>query len=438
MNNTPMHGEKLVIDRLGQRGEGIAQGPDGLVFTPYALPGDVILADIEGERGTLLEVLEPSKDRLPAFCPHYGTCGGCAVQALSPSPYADWKRDLVVQALRHSKIETNVSPMLDGHGQGRRRATFHARILRDALGRVRVDVGFMKARAHDIVNIEACPVLAPEMGGAARAAHALARALSSLGKPLDILITATQTGLDVDVRGCGELEEGPRRALIAEAARLDLARVSNHGQVVIERRPPVLPMGRAVLQPPPGAFLQATQAGEELLAQLALDRAGKARRVLDLFSGVGTFALRLAEKATVHAVENDRAALTALIRASGDAGPALKPITTDVRDLFKRPLPVLDLEAFDVVLFDPPRAGAEAQAREIALSKVPVVIGVSCNVQTFARDARILIDGGYSLDEVTPVDQFRHSAHVEMVATFRKQRVTGQTKGKGNRKRLLG
>jgi 23S rRNA (uracil1939-C5)-methyltransferase len=240
------------------------------------------------------------------------------------------------------------------------------------------------------------------------------------------------------VRGCGELEEGPRRALIAEAARLDLARVSNHGQVVIERRPPVLPMGRAVLQPPPGAFLQATQAGEELLAQLACERAGKARRVLDLFSGVGTFALRLAEKATVHAVENDRAALASLIRASGDAGPALKPITTDVRDLFKRPLPVLDLEAFDVVLFDPPRAGAEAQAREIALSKVPVVIAVSCNVQTFARDARILIDGGYSLDEVTPVDQFRHSAHVEMVATFRKQRVTGQTKGKGNRKRLLG
>jgi 23S rRNA (uracil1939-C5)-methyltransferase len=276
------------------------------------------------------------------------------------------------------------------------------------------------------------------MGGAARAAHALARALSSLGKPLDILITATQTGLDVDVRGCGELEEGPRHALIAEAARLDLARVSNHGQVVIERRPPVLPMGRAVLQPPPGAFLQATQAGEELLAQLACERAGKARRVLDLFSGVGTFALRLAEKATVHAVENDRAALASLIRASGDAGPALKPITTDVRDLFKRPLPVLDLEAFDVVLFDPPRAGAEAQAREIALSKVPVVIAVSCNVQTFARDARILIDGGYSLDEVTPVDQFRHSAHVEMVATFRKQRVTGQTKGKGNRKRLLG
>ena len=197
-------------------------------------------------------------------------------------------------------------------------------------------------------------------------------------------------------------------------------------------------MGRAVLQPPPGAFLQATQAGEELLAQLACERAGKARRVLDLFSGVGTFALRLAEKATVHAVENDRAALASLIRASGDAGPALKPITTDVRDLFKRPLPVLDLEAFDVVLFDPPRAGAEAQAREIALSKVPLVIGVSCNVQTFARDARILIDGGYSLDEVTPVDQFRHSAHVEMVATFRKQRVTGQTKGKGNRKRLLG
>lgn len=430
---SPVTGTLLDIERLGQRGEGVARTARGLVFTPYALPGDTARVEVDGERGRLLEVVKPSPDRVAPFCKHYGECGGCAVQALAFEQYAAWKRGLVVEALAHARIDAQVGPLVDAHGQGRRRATFHARVTRDALGRPTIEVGFMRARAHAIVDIDACPILSPQMAAAPRAAHAIALALVGLNKPLDILVTATDTGLDVDFRGTGEIDAPHVRKLVAEAERLDLARLSNHGSVVIERRAPQLAMGRAIIAPPPGAFLQATRAGEETLARLAAGAAAGARRVADLFAGLGTFALRLAETAQVHAVEADKGALAALSRAAGHASPALKPVSVEARDLFRRPMAASELGAFEAVVFDPPRAGAEAQAHELARSAVPLVVGVSCNPQTFARDARILLDGGYGLDGVTPVDQFRHSPHVELVAVFRGAKPKGRRKG-----RLLG
>ncbi len=428
-----LRGVVLDIEKLGQRGEGVARTDRGLVFVPYALPGDTVRAEVEGERGLLIEVVKPSADRVAPFCEHYGVCGGCAVQALAQAPYAAWKRDVLVQALAHAKIETDVAPLVDAHGEGRRRATFHARVRRDALARATVECGFMRARAHDIVDIDECPVLAPQMTGAPRAARAIAVALAHLNKPLDIVVTATDTGLDVDVRGCGALDPAASARLLAEAERLDLARVSNHGSIVIERRAPQLAMGKALLSPPPGVFLQATREGEETLARLAVEAVEGARRVADLFAGVGTFALRLAERSQVHAVESEKAALVALARAAGRASPALKPVSSETRDLFRRPMGAEELAPFDAVVFDPPRAGAEAQARELARSQVPIVAAVSCNPQTLARDARILLDGGYELEKATPVDQFRHSPHVETVAVFRRPKPKGRRKG-----RLLG
>lgn len=431
--NSEMTGVTLDIERLGQRGEGVARTGRGLVFVPYALPGETVRAEVDGERGRLLEVVKPSADRIAPFCKYYGECGGCAVQALSFDKYAEWKRNIVVEALAHAKIETEIAPLVDAHGEGRRRATFHARVTRDALGRPTIEVGFMRARAHSIVDIDDCPILSPQMAAAPRAAHAIALALVGLNKPLDILVTATDTGLDVDFRGTGDIDAPHTRKLVAEAERLDLARLSNHGAVVIERRAPQLAMGKAIIAPPAGAFLQATREGEDTLARLAAEGAGDIRRAADLFAGVGTFALRLAEKAQVHAVEADKAALAALARAAGHASPALKPVSIEPRDLFRRPMAPPELAPFDAVVFDPPRAGAEAQARDLAKSAVPVVVGVSCNPQTFARDARILVDGGYVLEGVTPVDQFRHSPHVELVAVFRRPKPTGRRKG-----RLLG
>lgn len=254
------------------------------------------------------------------------------------------------------------------------------------------------------------------MGGAIEAAWAIAGAIKS-GKPLDIQITASQTGLDIDIRGSGPVGTIESAALAAVAEKYRLARVTRHGELVAQRAQPVVAMGRATVPLPAGSFLQATTAGEEVLASLVLAHVPKAKNVADLFCGVGPFALRLAERARVTALDSDTDAIAALKKAvAGTSG--LKPINAEVRDLFRRPLVATELKNLDAVVFDPPRQGAQAQARELAKSTVPVVIAVSCNAETFARDARILIDRGYKLQTVTPVDQFRYSAHVELVARF--------------------
>ena len=413
---------RLTIERLGARGEGVARTQRGLVFVPYALAGEDVLAEVDGERGRLVEVLKSSPDRIAPFCKYYGECGGCAVQTLRPNAYLDWKRSLLVDALANAHVEADVRAAVDAHGEGRRRVVFHAR-----MGYGAPQVGFMRARAHDIVAIDACPLLAPSIAAAPVIAREIAGVLGNLGKPLDIAITASDSGLDVDLRGSGPLEFDLTQKLVALAAAHDIARISNHGVIVIERRQPRLKIGAADLILPPGAFLQATAAGEAALSDLVRKESAGAKRVADLFSGVGTFALRLAEHAEVHAVEQDAIALAALSRAAKNT-QGLKRVTTEARDLFKRPLLHGELDAYDCVVFDPPRAGAETQAKELAISRVPLVIAVSCNVQTFARDAKILVEGGYALEHVTPVDQFRHSAHVEIVAAFRRAAHKGKPK----------
>jgi 23S rRNA (uracil1939-C5)-methyltransferase len=207
--------------------------------------------------------------------------------------------------------------------------------------------------------------------------------------------------------------------LAAIADRRRLARLTRHGEMVAQRTKPMLRIGRTELMLPPGAFLQATAAGEAVLAQMVATYCTGARTVADLFCGVGPFALRLAERARITAADNDVAAIAALQRAAtGTQG--LKPIEALGRDLFRRPFVPAELKRFDAVVFDPPRQGAEAQAHALAGSAVATVVAVSCNPGTFARDARILIDGGYRLVRVTPVDQFLYSAHVELVACFQR------------------
>jgi 23S rRNA (uracil1939-C5)-methyltransferase len=407
--------QELHIERLGQRGEGIARTPAGPVYVPYALAGETVLAEVSGERGKLVEILVSSPARIDAFCPYYGLCGGCAVQALAPDAYADWKRGLLIDALRHAGLSPPVDALIGAHGEGRRRATFHARYE----GTGQPKVGFMQARAHEIVTIDACPILTPALQPAPQIAQKVARALATAGKPLDILITSTLSGLDIDLRGHGALASAETQALVRVADADDLARISNHGVRVIERRVPLLRMGRADVALPPGGFLQATQAGEEALAAKVCVALKGARRIGDLFAGLGTFSLRLAEKARVHAVDSESAALDALSKAARST-PGLQPLTIEQRDLFQRPLAADDLADFDAIVFDPPRAGAEAQARALAGSKVPLVVAVSCNVQSFARDAALLIGGGYQFESVTPFDQFRYSPHVEIVGVFRR------------------
>jgi len=408
--------EQLVISRLGHRGDGVAETSEGAIYVPYALPGEAVTVEhVAGhpDRRHLLHVDKPSHERAAPVCKHFGTCGGCAMQHWSRAEYYLWKRSLVVEALTQASVVAPVADLIDAHGAGRRRAVFHSRRGNHDV----LEVGFTAPRAHHIVPIDDCPILAPGLAGALRAAWAIAEALKNAGKPLDIQATATDTGLDIDVRGSGTVNAERLAALakVAEANRL--ARLTRHGELVAQRAQPLLRVGRADVPLPAGAFLQATAEGEETLARLVIEHAGKARRVADLFTGIGTFALRLAESARIAAFDSEPAAIKALQQAAGKVS-GLKPIEAQTRDLFRRPFMAVELKNFDAVVFDPPRQGAEAQARELGRSAVPVVIAVSCDANTFARDAKILVSAGYRLAAVTPIDQFRYSHHVEIVAKF--------------------
>ncbi|HVV61168.1 MAG TPA: methyltransferase [Pseudolabrys sp.] len=409
--------ERLTIARLGHRGDGIADTASGAVYVPHALPGETVTVEpVIGhpDRRHLLHVEHASHERVSPVCKHFGICGGCTLQHWSLAEYLLWKRGLVAEAMAHAGIVAPLDPIIDAHGHGRRRAVLHAR-----RGQMDVlEVGFAAARSHQIVAIDKCPILAPGLDGAVEAAWAIAETLRPAKKPLDIQVTATDSGLDVDVRGSGPLDTTRTAALARIAARHRLARLTRHGEIVAQQTQPLLRIGKAQVPLPPGAFLQATADGEETLARLVIRHAGNARSIADLFCGVGPFALRLAERARITAADNDEAAVGALKRAAAASG--LKPIDTQTRDLFRRPFLASELKNFDAAVFDPPRQGAEAQARELAKSDVPVVIAVSCDATTFARDAKILIGGGYRLAGVTPVDQFRYSYHVEVVGIFRR------------------
>jgi 23S rRNA (uracil1939-C5)-methyltransferase len=406
--------ERIVIARLGHRGDGVADAPAGPIYVPGTLPGETVeVEEVAGhpDRRQLLQVEQPSPQRIAPICPHFGVCGGCAVQHWQDAQYRAWKRDLVVAALRQARLDPPVADLIDGHGDGRRRAVFHARSGAKGV----LEVGFAAARSHRIVAIDRCPVLAPGMRGAIEAAWAIAEALSPTKKPLDIHVTATDAGLDVDVRGSGPLAPELMSTLAGVAAKHDLARLTRHGELIALARAPTLRIGKAIVPLPPAAFLQATAEGEAALARLVLAACAGAAKIADLFAGIGPFTLRLAEQARVLAVDDDEMAVAALTRAAASTG-GLKPIDVERRDLFRSPLTAVEMKNFDAVVFDPPRQGADAQAQQLAASSVPRIVAVSCNPATFARDTAILTRAGYQLKEVTPVDQFRYAAHVEIVA----------------------
>lgn len=406
---------ELTVSRMGAQGDGIAQGPGGPVFIPYALPGETVRGTLEKDRFRLEEILTPSAERTDPSCTHFGRCGGCLLQHWQAGPYFGWKRGLVEDALQREGLETEITPLLDAHGAGRRRVIFHAR----RYGK-RTVVGFAERRSHTMVDLEHCPVLSPELDQAMPAARAVAEMLASMKKPLDLQLIATETGLDMDVRGSGPLPPTVLMDLADIAERFNLARFTRHGELLLQRAAPTLTMGRARVELPPAAFLQATLLGEETLGRLVTEAAQGAKKVADLFCGVGTFALRLAEQAQVTGVENHAGAVKAMQLASHTA-PGLKVVKGEVRDLFRRPLMRQELDGFDLVVIDPPRQGAEAQARELAgTRKLSRLVYVSCNVSSFARDARLLTAGGWTLEKVTPVDQFRYSPHVELVGLFRR------------------
>lgn len=411
--------ETLRIERLGGAGDGVAATPAGPVFVPFTLPGELVEADRDKDRARLEAVLEPSPLRVAPPCRHFGTCGGCALQHMEEGAYRAWKRERVVQALAAEGIAADVAPLVPCPPNSRRRVSFAAR--RTERGML---FGFNRMQSHEIVDIAENWIALPAIVSALDALRALCKRLARTPKAFRVLVTATASGLDVAAEGSGRLSEGERRAAGDFALRAGFARLAVDGEVFVEPRKPVVGFGGVAVAPPPGAFLQAVAETEDRMAALVADHLTGVRRVADLFAGCGAFGLRLAKTAAVHAVEGDAAALAALDRGARSAS-GLKPVSVERRDLFRRPLTARDLDRFDGLVFDPPRAGAQGQAGEIAKSAVPRVAAISCNPVTLARDLKLLLAGGYRLKSVTPLDQFLWSAHVEAVALLEKPKRRG-------------
>jgi 23S rRNA (uracil1939-C5)-methyltransferase len=409
---------ELDIVSLAHEGDGkTAEGQ----FVPFALPGERVRVQTEGRRNQIAEILRPSPSRVPPPCSHFGACGGCVLQHLELSAYREWKRDQVVQAFAHRGfIDVDVKGLLYVDPSTRRRTELAALRTHDG-----VSLGFHERHGKAIVHISECHVARPEIVALIPKLSAIAAEAFDLGQSGDIAVLWTKEGADVSVLPSTRRVQdfGPLRRMRLSnlAAELDLARLTIDGEVIVERRKPFLRFGTIDVAPPPGAFVQPVAEAEQALQHLVVAwLTGKAARVLDLFAGCGTFTFPLAAKHQVHAVEADEAALEALDQAAR-GGRGLKPITHEQRDLYRRPLLPAELKRFDGAVLDPPRSGARAQCDQLAKSALKRIVYVSCDPATLARDARTLVDGGYTLAAVTPIDQFLWSPHIEVVGYFERR-----------------
>jgi 23S rRNA (uracil1939-C5)-methyltransferase len=404
----------LLITRVGAQGDGIADANGIQVYVPFALPGERVTAEVSGERGRLLQVLEASAERVAPVCSHFSKCGGCSAQHMAHDIYRNWKRDLVVAAFRARGLDVDVAPLIATGGK-RRRAVLSAEHVDGC-----VAIGFHESSSHNVVAIHECPVLEPKIIAALPGLADLVASLLSKHGELRLTVTLTRSGLAVEIDGSERrLSPELRTRLAAAASDLQLARLTVGGEIVCETKPPYLTFGTAEAGLPAGVFVQAVAEAEVEIAGRIVAAIGKSKAVADLFCGMGAFTFPLAACARVSAFDSQHEAIAALLGAATKA-TGLKPITARVRDLFREPLSPLELNEHDAIVFDPPRTGSDAQAKMLAKSKVKTVIAASCNAATLARDARHLVDGGYRIESVTPIDQFVYSAHVEVVTIFRR------------------
>lgn len=413
--------ETLTIARLGSGGDGIADTSAGPVYVPFTLPGEVVAVARVKNHATVMSMSVASPERVTPPCVHFGpdgrngTCGGCTLQHAGDALYHAFKRNLVVAALKSKGLTPEVAPLVIAWPGERRRVVFTARKTEKGML-----LGFNQAGSHHIVSIDHCPIASDGIVSRLEDIRRVAGAIATSSEPFRLTVLETLSGLDLAFEGVKTVGDRERRAVTQCVLSLrGIARVSNDGEILIEPQKPEIDFGGVRVSPPAGGFTQATKEAEEAMAGLVLAAIGKAKRVADLFAGSGTFALRIARKAKVHAVEGEEKAVKALDHAARNT-QGLKPVTVERRDLFRRPLMASELKAYDAVVFDPPRAGAEDQCRELARSDVKTIVAVSCNPVSLARDLAILTAAGYRIRLVTPIDQFLWSAHVEAVAVLEK------------------
>ncbi len=417
------------IERIGAGGDGIARTGAGPLYVPFALPGERVTVRPgpragEGRRADIVARETASLDRASPPCRHFGLCGGCALQHYAAAPYLDWKREIVAEALGRRGLAPEIEPVVPVGPASRRIARFGAQRTRAGLV-----LGFAASGSETLVDLAACPVLAPAIAKALPGLRELAAAALTPGATAELPVTLAESGLDIVLRSTRAPDLAARQRLAALAREAGLARLSWQEAGTARGRSAGPPEPIAALRAvrvtlsgvavdlPPAAFVQPTAAGEATLVSAATAALAGARRVADLYAGCGPFAFALAGAgARVLAIESDPAMAAALDGAARRA--AQGRVSVEARDLARRPLLGGELDRLDGLVLDPPRPGAAHQAAEIARSKIATVVYVSCNPQSFARDARTLVDGGYRLERVTPLDQFVWSPHVELVAVF--------------------
>ena len=413
------------VEGLGARGDGLAQHEGRPLYLAQALPGDLVRARLVGQqaggfRGEVMEVLEEGPGRVLPPCPHFGPCGGCSLQHLATERYAAWKRDLLAKVLTRQGLPLeSLRPLISIPPGSRRRVTLA--YARTGAG---LRLGFHERQSHQVVEVTGCLLVTERLRDLLAPLRGVLEELAAPGERGELALLDSESGIDLLLAGPRDLDLSAREALAAFAEAQDLARLSWRAP---DGEPEPLALRRSVqvnfsgygVTPPPGGFLQPSREGEAaLVAAVASCLPPGIKKAADLYCGCGTFTFALASHGVmVKSIEGDGPALTALeqaARAHGLAGS----IVTEARDLARRPLPAEELAPFDLVLFDPPRAGAKEQAQALATSAVEHVIAVSCNPATFGRDAAIMVAGGYDLGEVQPVDQFPFAGHLELVAYF--------------------
>ena len=411
--------ETIQIDRVGGQGDGMGRGASGPVFAPLTLPGETVRGEVVDGRMDRPEIVVASSDRIPPVSPQYGDCGGCSLQHWAAGPYLDWKCEQVRLALGREGIETEIEATVATPPGTRRRLALHARRGEDG----RVILGFKARKSWRLVEVSACPVADPRLAAFPALARVAEPFLEHPKSAPTLHVTLTLTGLDVDVTGVerksGGLSGDQRMQAIRAARQADLARLSLAGEVLMMERQPLIQFGPATVAIPAGGFLQAVPEAEAAMVSRAVAAVKGSKKIADLFCGSGTFTFPLATVAPVIAADATEPGIAAL-KAAVKSAKGMKAIEAQARDLFRRPMTPFDLKGCDAIVFDPPRAGALEQTHQIATTKATTVVGVSCNPQTFARDAGVLIDAGFRLETVTPVDQFLWSSHIELVGVFRR------------------
>ncbi len=403
--------EKIIIEKLGHRGDGVGQSTTGRVFVPFSLAGEEVEIQGKSTRRELVRVISKSSDRVSPQCQYFEKCGGCQLQHFANQPYLQWKQELVIEAFSAQGMQIELQPIFSSALGKRRKAVFSAVHTNEG-----VEFGFQGMRSHDVVNIDHCLVLHDQISTNIELIKKVIRPILPAKGSTPIHVLHSENGLDIFLETDSPLQEKPRQAAVRMALDTGISRLTYGNETLVEARRPVLQMGIVRVSPPPGIFVQAMVEAENQMAKLVCDHLRSCKTTADLFCGIGTFALRLAENSTVIACESIQSALDALDEGWRTSGGKLKSIKVEKRDLHIRPMMALELKKIKGVVFDPPRAGGEAQARQLAISKCRKIAAVSCNPTTLARDMSILTDGGFKIKSITPIDQFTHTPHVEVVA----------------------